>query len=771
MGKIEQDNIPNVIIEEKKPSIFIWLIPIIALIISSWLVYKNIKDSGLTIKIYFKDASGLRVNKSFLIYKGFKLGMITDITVDENINKVLVKVEVKKDAKDLVLREGSRFWITRAKLGFDNISGLETILTGAYIGFSPSSYDINKIKKQKFKETFIGIENPHKKELMKEGLRLILKSNSKLSISYPIFYKNINVGEIIDKKLNLKTKEIEFIAFIKKEYKDLVKIDSKFWVDQGTKLKLSPQGLNIQINSLQSLITGGISFNSPSNTKTSSNNANFYVYSSSDYLEKKEGINFYLRAKNAKGINKNSKIFFKGFQIGEIKDISLNNKDILLKAFIEKKYKYLLNDNSVFYKNPSIDFKLDHLGFRAKVPSLKEAIIGSINLFNENKTKYTKKKYFNLYKNMEDYRNIRLKDKNNLFLKLKSKDYFDIKKANPISYKGKQIGEVLKSELKNKILEIEIVIFKKYKNLINNSTKFFINSSIDFNANFSGIKLHIPSPIKLLKTQIEIDGFSAKKLSKNTFNLYKNKEKAFLDLYYINLEFDNVDGLSKFSPIKYKGLVVGEVDQISLSKNLNKVNVRAFLYAKNKDLARKNSIFYIQKPILSINGVKNLETMIKGSYINIIKKDGELAKSFKAFSRVLKDYELKNGLKIKIQSKDIGSITKGENIFYKNIVVGAVKSTKLSLDSKYVIIDAIIFDKYQRLLRTNSLFYKNSGLYAKISLSGFELKTKSIKKILEGGISFVTPNKLGELVKENTLFKLNEKLEEEWLNYNPSIKR
>ncbi|MDI9679294.1 MlaD family protein, partial [Burkholderia cenocepacia] len=111
----------------------VWLVPLIAALIGIGLVIKSVRERGPEITISFHSAEGLEPGKTQVKYKDVEIGMVKTIKLSKDLSRVLVQVQLKKEAEDFAV-QGSRFWIVRPRVGATGVSGLGTLLSGAYIG-------------------------------------------------------------------------------------------------------------------------------------------------------------------------------------------------------------------------------------------------------------------------------------------------------------------------------------------------------------------------------------------------------------------------------------------------------------------------------------------------------------------------------------------------------------------------------------------------------------------------------------------------------------
>ena len=132
-----KSNINEAVIRKKKSFSIVWFIPIVALLIGGWLVYKAISEKGPVITISFESAEGLEAGKTKIKYKDVEVGVVESITLNKNLASVIVTAELKKGATPY-LTDQTRFWVVRARLSAGEVSGLGTLFGGAYIGVDPS---------------------------------------------------------------------------------------------------------------------------------------------------------------------------------------------------------------------------------------------------------------------------------------------------------------------------------------------------------------------------------------------------------------------------------------------------------------------------------------------------------------------------------------------------------------------------------------------------------------------------------------------------------
>jgi paraquat-inducible protein B len=238
----------------------VWIVPVVAAIVAGYLVYDRLQEYGPTITIKFKDGSGVKAGQTEIHYRGVPIGEVTTIEVSEDQQYVEVKARLRQSASSIA-KEGSKFWIVRPEVDIGNISGLSTIITGPYIQVLPGG--------GKPKAEFIGLERPP--PVLEPGLNIIVAAANLGSIrpGAPVQYRGIEVGFVTNTELSRDATMVHIDVFIRQRYARLVRIGSRFWAVGGVDVNASLfRGVEINIQSLRSLITGGIAFATPEDPKS-----------------------------------------------------------------------------------------------------------------------------------------------------------------------------------------------------------------------------------------------------------------------------------------------------------------------------------------------------------------------------------------------------------------------------------------------------------------------------------------------------------------------
>ncbi|MCA9038396.1 MAG: MCE family protein [Planctomycetaceae bacterium] len=235
----------------------------------------------------------------------------------------------------------------------------------------------------------------------------------------------------------------------------------------------------------------------------------------------------------------------------------------------------------------------------------------------------------------------------------------------------------------------------------------------------------------------------------------------------ITIIFPEGHGLKTGDFVRHRGIEVGQVETVALSDDLSRITATVVLTPEAAGLAREGTRFWIVRPQVSLSGISGLETAVGAKYIGV--SPGETGAGYQAHFEGLAyappDEETGQGIDVVLRSDSTHGINAGAPVTWRGVDVGQVLSVGLSPDARSVDVHVRIQAEYQRLLRSSSKFWVNSGLGVNVGLSGIKLNADSLSTIVRGGVSFTTLVSDGEpgAVSSGHLFTLHSEVKEEWL--------
>jgi paraquat-inducible protein B len=249
-------DLPKAKIRKARPAWLLWLIPLGAVTLCLWFLYRDFIATGPKITIYFENAEGLDPGNTSVKYRGAEVGIVKSLALTPDHQRVKVTARLISSAKDLAT-SGTLYWIVRPEVKVGAISGLRTIISGEYVAVEPGDGPVTNI--------FVGVEKePTPQEPKALAITLLAPNLSSIQVKSPIFYRGIQVGEVLQYQLGPDAQEAVIHARIHAEYTPLVRMNTKFWNAGGINVRLSLlHGAEFAAESPQTLVTGGIEFSTP----------------------------------------------------------------------------------------------------------------------------------------------------------------------------------------------------------------------------------------------------------------------------------------------------------------------------------------------------------------------------------------------------------------------------------------------------------------------------------------------------------------------------
>ncbi len=309
-----------------RPSM-VWLLPLVAASIGAWMAVRAYTSKGPAITITFLSAEGVEAGQTRIRYKDVEVGKVTAVGLSQDLSHVVVTAEMNKEAAPL-LSANTRFWIVRARIGSSGISGLGTLLSGAYVAMDPGA----PVEDHAFTRDYTGLEAPGLQTTHQPGLLVQLRAEKagSLNIGSPVHYRQIRVGEVAGYDLEKDGQSVSIKVFINAPYDALVRTDTRFWDAGGVDVSLDANGLRMRSESISDILLGGVAFENPVSLNGSERVPRghvFTLYPNHDSISEKviKNRHFYVVHFNesVRGLSHGAPVEFQGIKVGEVEDFKL----------------------------------------------------------------------------------------------------------------------------------------------------------------------------------------------------------------------------------------------------------------------------------------------------------------------------------------------------------------------------------------------------------------------------------------------------------------
>jgi paraquat-inducible protein B len=369
---------PEVVVESARRISPIWLIPIVAAIVAITLAYRAIQERGIEVTILFESAEGLVADKSKVKYREVEIGTVDDVAL-RDVDHVVVTCTLDKEAASY-LTESALFWVVRPRVGSGRISGLGTLVSGSYLTLRPGKEDDAAARE------FTGLEVPPLADDDEPGLPLVLHTAhlGGLDAGSPVFFRDIHVGDVLSYKLAQDGRTVDVHVAIGSSHVHLVRTNSRFWNAGGVELSLGSGGLDIKTESLESILAGGIAFDSPAGGDAAKPGDAYWLHTSRADVESTAkihgGLRLVLETGSLGGVAPGNPLYYREVPVGAVvsHELAKDGKKVRIHVNVERKHASLVRSNSVFWNAGGISAKLGLTGLHIHAESLKALLTGGI---------------------------------------------------------------------------------------------------------------------------------------------------------------------------------------------------------------------------------------------------------------------------------------------------------------------------------------------------------------------------------------------------------
>jgi len=301
----------------------VWVIPFLAAVIGAWVAVTRILSQGPKITIVFKSAEGIEAGKTKIEYNGVEIGTLTTIRLSDDHRHVITTAQMAPKTESFLV-DDTQFWVVRPRISGANVTGLGTLISGAYIGMEIGQSRQNK-------RSFVALETPPVVTFDVPGRFFVVKTPDlgSLDVGTPLFFRRLQVGQVTSYELDKDGSSLNVKVFVNAPYDQYVNPNTRFWNASGIDVSLTANGLSVQTQSVLSVLIGGIAFETPATDPVlpaAEADTVFTLYSNradAFKLPARAPQTYMLLFKQSvRGLAVGAPVEFRGIQVGEVAEVS-----------------------------------------------------------------------------------------------------------------------------------------------------------------------------------------------------------------------------------------------------------------------------------------------------------------------------------------------------------------------------------------------------------------------------------------------------------------
>lgn len=714
--------LPQPAVSAKRSIAPIWLLPIVALLVGVWLVWRSLLDIGPEIRIEFEQGDGIVPNQTQVKYKGIVVGVVKAMNTKDDFSGVIAEVQIDKRVGENLggVPKEARFWLVQPQVTLGGVSGLSTLFSGNYIGVDFSAEKLSGDSA----EEFVALKAPPPLLPSVPGLHITLQAArlGSIGVGTPVLLRQIQIGSVQTTAMSADGRQVEIGMHIQPEYEHMVRRNSRFWNASGLQMELGLGGVRLETESLASMMAGGIAVSEPDNTAPVSENGQaFWLHEDHEAAETSVYVN--VDFPSAQGLTKNvTRVRYKDIVVGKLRDVWYErSRNVVVGRFgIDPRFQSMVTDKTRFWL---VKPQLSASG----ITGLDALVSGSYLAFSPSSEGNPVRDHDFVAADGPDPLDY---SSPGLHLRLASPVAGALGTGVPVYFREFVVGTV-----ENKVLEkdgtaaIHILVRSEYRHLVNRSSRFWQMGGVQMNANLrDGVQIQSAPLLAMMAGGIAFDT-PDEQASKDvhdghSFRLYANQKLATAPTpgsepgLYLTLEAPDAAGMNIGAPVLLHELPVGEVQEVVHSADGRQVEVRIVIEPRYQSRVKPGVRFWRAGGVdvqASASGVQlragSLSSVMLGGIafdqLETPSADSAPVKKHDHF-RLYADRTAAEqaGTTVQLALPDAEGLSIGSDVRYRGMVLGEITRLQLQDDLHGVMAEAALRQQAAPLLTGGTRFWK-----------------------------------------------------------------
>ncbi|MGL6314927.1 MlaD family protein [Vibrio sp. WXL103] len=563
-------------------------------------LYKDVKTAGrgIPIQITLPDDHNISPNGTNILYRGIEVGQITNVELSRDRAQIIARAAIQPVFVDM-LTDQTQFVLQEAKLSLSGVENLSNLVTGNFLTIEPQAGE--RARK------FVALRQDEFNRQRSDALTVTLTAEDAygLEAGAAVNYRGIKVGSITD--IRLAKNSVKFELLIDAQHANLIRSDNRFFIAGTASVQFDEQGLDVHIPPAKQLLEGSISFSSEGSAAARSDYTLYKSQSHSELAKHNQSgaQTITLFAETLPSISVGAPLLYRNIEVGSVKDFSLSSNGVDIKVSIDKRYRYLIEKDTVFWNRSGVEIDASLAGVKVNAAPLKSLISGGIAFDRVPGISNKVDQHWKLYNSYDEAKNYGQR------ITLQGSQFHELSIGSKVHYGAVNVGEIIDvtPNFNDGTFTFGARIYSQYVDDIARSDSQFYIAPLE--VSLAGVR-NLRSALSPQVSVIPGNG-----TVQTDFELQNNVIERYD--FILTLQSEKRGSVQVGTPITYRDMHVGSVIGVSLGEFADRVITTITIDPEYRYLVRSNSLFWNMSGLdvsIGLTGAKvrsgTLDSIVKG---------------------------------------------------------------------------------------------------------------------------------------------------------------